>query len=58
MIFAEGTEVSYKNISGIIAFVAETSISILVSKGKHPSQDVRVVVDQSEFKNVVLLNGK
>lgn len=58
MIFAEGTEVSYKNISGIISFITETSISILVRKGKHRSQDVKVVVYQSEFKDVVLLNEK
>ena len=58
MTFIEGTEVSYKNISGIISFITETSISILVRKGKHRSQDVKVVVSQSEFKDVVLLNEK
>lgn len=58
MTFIEGTEVSYKNISGVIVFATEKSISILVSEGKHRSQDVRVVVSQSEFKDIVLLNGK
>lgn len=58
MIFVEGTEVVYKNISGVVAFATETSISILVSKGNHRSQDVKIVVSQSEFKDVVLLNGK
>lgn len=58
MIFVEGTEVSYKNISGVVAFATEESVSILVSEGKHRSQDVRVVVSQSEFKDIVLLNGK
>jgi len=58
MTFIEGTEVAYNNISGVIVFSTEESISILVSKGKHPSQDVRVVVSQSEFKDVVLLNEK
>jgi hypothetical protein len=58
MIFIEGTEVAYKNISGVVVFVTEKSISILVSKGKHRSKDVKVVVHQSEFKNVVLLNEK
>ena len=58
MTFIEGTEVSYKNITGVVAFVTEKSISILVREGKHRSQDVRVVVSQSEFKDIVLLNGK
>lgn len=58
MIFAEGTEVSYKNISGVIVFATEKSISILVSKGQHPSQDVRIVVYGPQFKDVVLLNEK
>ena len=58
MTFIEGTEVTYKNISGVIAFVTEKSISILVSKGKHRSQDVKVVVYQSGFKDIVLLNEK
>jgi hypothetical protein len=58
MIFTEGTEVIYKTISGIVAFANEQSISILVSKGSHRSQDVRVVVYQSDFKNVVLADGK
>jgi len=58
MILAEGTEVIYKNISGVIAFATEQSISILVSRGRHRSQDVRVVVYHSDFKNVILANGK
>lgn len=58
MIFTEGTEVIYKNVSGVIAFATEQSISILVSRGRHRAQDVKVVVYQNDFKNVVLANGK
>jgi hypothetical protein len=58
MIFTEGTEVIYKTISGIVAFANEQSISILVSKGHHRSQDVRVVVYQSDFNQVVFVDGK
>jgi hypothetical protein len=58
MIFTEGTEVVYKSVCGIVAFASEQSISILVSKGSHRAQDVRVVVYQSDFKNVVLADGK
>jgi hypothetical protein len=58
MIFTEGTEVIYKSVFGVVAFASEKSISILVSKGRHPSQDVRVVVHQSDFKNVVLADEK
>jgi hypothetical protein len=49
MVFVEGTTVSYKSITGVIAFVTEQSISILVSRGKHRSHEVRVVVYNSDF---------
>jgi hypothetical protein len=49
MVFVEGTTVSYKKITGVIAFVCEQSISILVSRGKHRSHEVRVVVYNSDF---------
>jgi hypothetical protein len=49
MVFAEGTTVTYKSITGVIAFVCEQSVSILVSRGKHRSHEVRVVVYNSDF---------
>ena len=49
MMLVEGTTVSYKKITGVIAFVCEQSISILVSRGKHRSHEVRVVVYNSDF---------
>jgi hypothetical protein len=58
MIFSEGTEVVYKTISGVVAFASEKCISILVSRGPHRSQDVRVVVYQSDFNQVVFADGK
>jgi hypothetical protein len=58
MIFAEGTEVIYKDLSGVIAFSSEQSISILVREGNHKSQDVRIVVYQSDFNQVVFADGK
>jgi hypothetical protein len=56
--FVEGEYVSYKAVTGVIAFVTEQSISIMVRKGKHKSHDVRVVVYQSDFKNVIREGGK
>jgi hypothetical protein len=56
--FAEGELVSYKHIKGFIAFVCEHSVSILVSRGKHKSQDVKVVVYRSDFKDIFSLNSK
>lgn len=56
--FAEGEYVSYKSIKGIIAFVTDQSISIMVRKGKHKSHDVRVVVYQSDFKHVIRADEK
>jgi hypothetical protein len=49
MVFAEGITVSYKDLTGVIAFMSDHSISILVQRGYHRSQDVKVVVHRSEF---------
>lgn len=56
--FVEGEYVSYKAVTGVIAFVTEQSISIMVRKGKHKSQDVRIVVYRSDFKDVIREGGK
>ena len=58
MIIEEGTEVTYKNLSGVVAFVSNQYISILISHGKHRSQDVKIVVHHSDFKNIILTDGK
>ena len=58
MVFVEGTTVSYKKIKGVIAFVCEQSISILVQKGRHKSHDVRVVVYPSDFHLIQPLEEK
>ena len=58
MVFVEGTTVSYKSITGVIAFVTEQSISILVSRGKHRSHEVRVVVYNSDFHLVQPIEEK
>ena len=56
--FAEGTTVSYKQIKGVIAFVGEQTVSILVHKGSHKSHDVRVVVHNSDFDLIQPLEEK
>jgi len=58
VVFVEGTTVSYKHVTGVIAFVSEQSISILVHKGRHRSKDVRVVVPTSEFHLIAPLEEK
>jgi hypothetical protein len=58
MVFVEGTTVSYKKITGVIAFVSEQSISILVSRGQHRAQDVRVVVYRSDFNLIQPIEEK
>lgn len=58
MIFAEGTGVIYKEISGVIAFTSEEYISILVNKGRHRSQDVRVIVYNYDFSKVMIVGEK
>jgi len=58
MILTEGTTVSYKKVTGVIAFVSDQSISILVSKGKHKAQDVRVVVYRGDFNLIQPIEEK
>jgi len=58
MILTEGTTVSFKSITGTIAFVSDQSISILVRKGKHKAQDVRVVVYHSDFNLIQPIEEK
>lgn len=56
--FVEGDLVTYKSLNGIVAFVCEQSISILVKKGEHKVQDVKVVVYRSDFDEVFYWNEK
>jgi len=58
MLFAEGETVKYKEIVGVVTFICDHSLSILVMKGKHRSQDVSVVVNKSDFKHINKLTEK
>ena len=58
MVFAKGVAVSYKTITGVIAFVTEQSISILSRKGQHRAQDVRIVVYRSDFNLIQPIEEK
>jgi hypothetical protein len=55
MLLSEGDTVKYKNIEGVVAFICDYSLSILVNKGQSKVQDVRVVVYKSDFKKIVKL---
>ena len=56
--FAEGITVSYKDITGVIVFVCEQSISILVNRGVSRAHEVRVVVYNSDFHLIQPLEEK
>jgi len=58
MLLSEGVSVKYKGMDGVIAFVSDHSISILVRQGRHKSQDVRVVVYRSDFNLIHSLDQK
>jgi len=58
MVFVKGLTVNYNSITGVIDFITEKSISILIRKGKHRSQDVKVVVYASDFSKIELLDEK
>lgn len=55
MQLCEGETVKYKNVVGIVTFMCDSSLSILVAKGEHPSQDVRVVVHKLDYNKLVKL---
>ena len=55
MLLSEGELVKYKEIEGVVAFVCDYSLSILVKKGQHKAQDVHVVVYKQDFKNITKL---
>jgi hypothetical protein len=57
-VFVEGTTVSYKHVTGVIAFVCEQSISILVNRGVSRAHEVRVVVHHSDFHLIQPLEEK
>jgi hypothetical protein len=50
--FIEGDLVTYKFLEGVVDFVCEKSIAILIKKGEHRVQDVKVIVPKSEFDQV------
>lgn len=58
MKFVEGLTVNYKDISGVIAFISDQYVSILISKGEHRVQDVKVVVYRRDFDLIEILGEK
>jgi hypothetical protein len=54
MIYTEGTQVYYKNFLGIVSFVSDQYICVLVKKGSHKSHDVNVVVYRDQFNTLKL----
>ena len=56
--FTEGTSVEYKGIPGMISFVSSQYVSILIRKGEHRSQDVKLVVHCSDFKQIQPIEEK
>ena len=58
MLLSEGVSVKYKGMDGVIAFVSDHSISILIRQGKHKSKDVRIVVYRSDFHLIQPLEEK
>ena len=58
MQLCEGETVKYNNIVGVVTFICDHSLSILVSKGNHRSQNVCVVVYKKDFVKVTKLIEK
>lgn len=58
MLLSEGDSVKYKEIEGVVTFMSDHFISILVRQGKHRSQDVKVIVYKQDFNKVIVLGEK
>lgn len=62
--FYQGLEVDYHNpISGyktygLVNFICETYITLLVRRGEHRSADVNVVISNDKWKYVHPINSK
>lgn len=55
MMFAKGTHVRYRQISGPISFVTQEYVCILVKKGLHKSADVNVIVPQANYNQLIII---
>lgn len=55
MTFEIDQKVKYHTIVGTIAFISDHYLSILVSKGEHRSQDVKVIVYKSQQNEIEIL---
>jgi len=58
MIFQKDIEVSYKDIIGIISFVCDDYITVLVRRGEHSVQDVKILIYRQQFDEVVCTDNK
>ena len=50
MIYTEGTKVYYKDLFGIVSFVTDKYICVLIKFGEHKVNDVNLVVYRDQFK--------
>jgi hypothetical protein len=58
MMYAIGDHVQYRDMHGVIRFICDQSLSIMVNHPDHKSQECRVVVPLSEWKYIVLHGDK
>jgi hypothetical protein len=58
MLFTKGETVKYKEVVGVVTFVCDHTLSILITKGQHRSQDVCVVVNKSDYNKIEKLVEK
>jgi hypothetical protein len=56
--FIKGTLVQYKNCIGVVNFVSNKYITILIKEGLHRSQDVEILAYIYDFANVEILGEK
>jgi len=54
--FSEGVRVQYKNQIGVISFLCDLSLSIMIREfPEEPVRNVKLVVHRSDWKNIKLL---
>lgn len=58
MIFIEGQQISYHGMTGLVNFVCDQYITMLVRKGEHRAQDCNLIVYPTHYKDVIIEDGK
>lgn len=58
MMYAIGDHVQYKNVNGLIRFISEQYLSIMVNNPDHKSKECRVIVFHRDWDDITYYGKK